>query len=119
MKKPELLAPAGNMESLKAAIEAGADAIYLIKVHGLEEVGYGVWEGMTMEEIEKKYPEELNQWYCSPVDVAPPEGESQAQIYDRCKKALEIILSQAESGDAAVVSHGATTVFLLEILLNC
>ena len=92
--------------------------VEVITVHGLEEVGYGVWEGMTMEEIEKKYPEELNQWYCSPVDVAPPEGESQAQIYDRCKKALEIILSQAESGDAAVVSHGATTVFLLEILLQ-
>lgn len=29
MKKPELLAPAGDMESLKAAIEAGCDAIYL------------------------------------------------------------------------------------------
>lgn len=29
MKKPELLAPAGNMESLKAAIEAGCDAVYL------------------------------------------------------------------------------------------
>lgn len=29
MTKPELLAPAGNMESLKAAIEAGCDAIYL------------------------------------------------------------------------------------------
>ena len=29
MKKIELLAPAGNMESLYAAIEAGADAIYL------------------------------------------------------------------------------------------
>ncbi len=29
MKKPELLVPAGNMESLKAGIEAGADAIYL------------------------------------------------------------------------------------------
>lgn len=29
MKKPELLAPAGNMECLKAAIEGGADAIYL------------------------------------------------------------------------------------------
>lgn len=27
--KPELLAPAGNMASLKAAIEAGADAVYL------------------------------------------------------------------------------------------
>ena len=27
--------------------------VEVIKVHGLEEVGYGVWEGMTMEEIEK------------------------------------------------------------------
>lgn len=29
MKKPELLAPAGNMDSLKAAIEAGCDAVYV------------------------------------------------------------------------------------------
>ena len=29
MKKPELLAPAGNMECLKAAISAGCDAVYL------------------------------------------------------------------------------------------
>lgn len=29
MKKPELLAPAGSMESLYAAIEAGCDAVYL------------------------------------------------------------------------------------------
>lgn len=29
MKKPELLAPAGNMECLKAAILAGCDAVYL------------------------------------------------------------------------------------------
>lgn len=29
MKKPELLSPVGNEEALKAAIEAGCDAIYL------------------------------------------------------------------------------------------
>ena len=29
MKKPELLAPAGSMESLVAAVEAGCDAVYL------------------------------------------------------------------------------------------
>ena len=29
MKKPELLSPAGNMECLKVAIEAGCDAVYL------------------------------------------------------------------------------------------
>ena len=29
MRKPELLAPAGNMEKLKAAIHYGADAVYM------------------------------------------------------------------------------------------
>ena len=29
MKRPELLAPAGNMEALKAAVANGADAVYL------------------------------------------------------------------------------------------
>ena len=29
LKKPELLAPAGNLEKLKAVFEAGADAAYL------------------------------------------------------------------------------------------
>ena len=29
MKKPEILAPAGNMTSLQAALDAGADAVYL------------------------------------------------------------------------------------------
>lgn len=29
MRKPELLAPAGNMESLRAAVAAGCDAVYL------------------------------------------------------------------------------------------
>ena len=29
MKRPEILAPAGNFDSLKAAIAAGCDAVYL------------------------------------------------------------------------------------------
>ena len=29
MNKPELLAPAGNLEKLKTAINFGADAVYL------------------------------------------------------------------------------------------
>ena len=41
MKKPELLAPAGSMESLKAAICAGCDAVYLSgKKYGARSVSY-------------------------------------------------------------------------------
>lgn len=89
----------------------------VVPVWGLEEVGYGVWEGMTMEEIQEKYPRQLEQWYNSPVDVAPPEGESQVEVYERCGRAVEEILGKSH-GDVAIVSHGATVVFLLEYLLR-
>ena len=46
------------------------------QLEGLEEVGYGVWEGMTMEEIQEQYPKELELWYNSPVDVAPRRGRA-------------------------------------------
>ncbi len=36
MQKPELLAPAGNLEKLKMALIYGADAVYLgVKAFGL------------------------------------------------------------------------------------
>ena len=33
MRKPEILAPAGNLEKLKIAIDFGADAVYLSLIH--------------------------------------------------------------------------------------
>lgn len=87
------------------------------RLRELEEVNYGDWEGLTMEEIAEKYPKELEQWYLSPVEVAPPGGETQTQVYERCKRAVDLIMGQAD-GDVAVVSHGATVVFLLEYLLQ-
>jgi len=87
------------------------------RIEGLEEVGYGIWEGLTIDEIARRYPKELEQWYLSPVDVAPPEGESQTEVYERCGKAMEQIMGQAKE-DIAIVSHGAMVVFLLEYLLQ-
>ena len=107
---------------LKRAYETGlaiaeSQKIKAEQIPGLEEVGYGVWEGLTMEEIARQYPKELEQWYLSPVDVAPPGGETQTEVYERCKKAVDRIMSETE-GDVAIVSHGATVVFLLEYLLQ-
>ena len=45
MKKPELLAPAGNLEKLKTAITFGADAVYLggSKFRHIIISGYVLW----------------------------------------------------------------------------
>ncbi|MCI8536414.1 MAG: histidine phosphatase family protein [Hungatella sp.] len=107
---------------LKRAYETGyaiaeSQKVPVEQIPGLEEVGYGVWEGLTTNEIAEKYPKELEQWYLSPVDVAPPQGESQTEVYERCGKAIDRIMAEAK-GDVAIVSHGATVVFLLEYLLR-
>lgn len=100
-----------------AAAIGESQNVPVYRIPELEEVNYGYWEGLTMEEIEKKYPKELEQWYLSPVEVAPPGGETQTQVYERCGRAIQQILEQTD-GDVAVVSHGATVVFLLEYMLE-
>lgn len=50
MKKPELLAPAGNLEKLKIAIHYGADAVFL----GGQEYGLrSNADNFTMPEIQE------------------------------------------------------------------
>ncbi len=50
LKKPELLAPAGNFEALKAAVENGADAVYL---GGKNFSARQYAENFTVEELER------------------------------------------------------------------
>ena len=89
-------------------------------IEGLEEVGFGKWEGMTWKEIEVLYPEEYRRWLLNPVEVSPPGGELQGEIRLRCKKAMDTILSMAAEtkGDIAVVSHGATLAYIIEYLMR-
>ncbi len=84
---------------------------------GLEEVDFGEWEGMTWEEISRKYPKEFEIWCTKPENITPPKGESRPQIYQRVRKALERIVSEAE-GDVAVVSHGAALAYMVSVMLE-
>lgn len=87
------------------------------QAEGLVEVGFGYWEGLTWEEIQREYPEEYRRWCLNPVDVAPPGGELQRDIRLRCRQVVEALLAQAK-GDMALVSHGATIAYILEYLMR-
>lgn len=87
-------------------------------VEGLEEVGFGKWEGMTWADIQVRYPEEYRRWCLNPVEVSPPGGELQVEIRRRCKTAVDTILEKTNGikGDIAIVSHGATLAYMIEYL---
>ena len=55
----------------------------------LREHSFGFWEGLTEEEIERKYPGMLAKRYSSWWEYIVPGGESYELLYNRVKNVLE------------------------------
>ncbi len=104
-----------------AQILADSQGIPLYLVKGLEEISYGDWEGMSMEEIRQRFPNEFAAWWEDPVKGAPPKGESQMDVLIRSARAMEAVKANMAEDSAeavAVVSHGATICCILSWLLK-
>ncbi len=98
---------------------AGRQGVEIIPMPQLVEVEFGVWEGLTWKEIEESYPGEYRHWVMDPSHASPPGGESQKEISQRCKTAVnEIIRQTGGREDIAVVSHGATLACLVSVMLG-
>ena len=91
----------------------------IIPMPQLMEVEFGKWEGLTWKEIEIAYPNEYRHWVMDPAHASPPGGESQKEIINRCKEAVnEMVRQTGGREDIAVVSHGATLAWLVSVMLG-
>ena len=82
-----------------ARIVAG-DSAPLVTIDEFAEVHFGLFEGLTADEIRERYPDEFARWNAD--RLAPtytyPEGESRAAFTDRVERGLR---THADSLDAA------------------
>lgn len=62
--------------------------------HGIMEIGQGDWEGVTHDEIMRRWPAELGAWRRRPHEAWAPGGESIAQVRARARPALAAILDR-------------------------
>lgn len=86
---------------------------------GLREIGYGVWEGKTVEEVQQEYGDDYQRWLANPVTNAPTNGgETTQAIATRALGVVEEIRSRFSSGDVLLVSHKATIRIVLASLLG-
>ena len=86
-------------------------------VKGLRERNFGVWEGMSFEEIEEQYPHDFKAWADNPVRFSPLKGETTVEVRDRAMKALDLILEKNRGEEVAIVAHGGINrVILCELL---
>ena len=70
---------------------------------GLGEMRLGLWEGLTRDELRRRFPTVVPQWQEEPLSVRPPEGESLGEAIDRVKPALEKILRRNREGSVCLV----------------
>jgi alpha-ribazole phosphatase/probable phosphoglycerate mutase len=83
----------------------------------LKERNFGVWEGMSFEEIEEKYPHDFKAWAENPLKFSPLNGETTVEVRDRAMRALDRILKKNKGEEIAVVSHGGIIrIILCELL---
>jgi broad specificity phosphatase PhoE len=60
----------------------------------LRELDYGLWQGLTVEEIRRRQPKVWRQWNEAPGTVCPPGGETLEEVQARLRKTVKGILKR-------------------------
>jgi broad specificity phosphatase PhoE len=90
-----------------------------LNVHaGLNEIGYGRWEGLTKEEVSRQYHDEYISWLADPAWHAPTGGELAVVIARRGLQVIQEIQALFTDGNILIVSHKATIRIILCSLLG-
>jgi alpha-ribazole phosphatase len=80
----------------------------------LREIYFGDWEGLGLQDVRERFPEEVLSRMSDPVNFrAPGNGESIAELSQRVMPCFERILSRQQSRDFLIVAHGAVNRVIL------
>jgi len=96
-----------------AGIMAAPFGLQPMVVSDLRERHFGIWEGMTLNEISEKYPDEFKAWACNPLEHSPLGGESTLQVRDRIMPAYEEIVLRHPDESIAIAGHGGVNRIVL------
>ena len=109
---------ASPLKRARATAEAigGAFGLEPLFNDDLQEISFGHWEGLTLEEVRHLHATQLQIWESEP-DSDPGGGiESFARLRDRAVAALRNICNNHDKNDViAIVTHGA---WIRAVILN-
>lgn len=72
----------------------------------LRERRYGIFEGLTYDEAQRRFPEVYAKFESRDADFAVPDGESLRQLAERVERALRRIARDHPGQTVLVVTHG-------------
>jgi broad specificity phosphatase PhoE len=87
-------------------------------LHGLINLDYGVWEGMTSEEAAMYDPEMFSQYKSSPDTAICPSGERLSDAQGRMIEAVQLIGERHKGERVAGITHAVMIRLVASKLLN-
>ena len=101
-----------------AQLAGGHWNLEMIETDYLKETGAGIFEGLTWEEIEDKYPKEADLFRDSRDWSHIPEAESEQERRNRAEKILSVVLENHSNEDvvvmfchAGIIQHIVSVIF--------
>ncbi len=85
--------------------------------HGLADIDYGQWQGLTPDEARQRWPAEVDAWYNAPHLARIPGGETLDGLRERAMAAVRALAARHEGQTIALVAHTVVNrVILLAVL---
>lgn len=85
---------------------------------GLRETFAGDWEGLTRQELEEAYGDELARWSAG-SDVRPGGGETRREVAARMVQVIDAVLTESAPGETIVIAtHGGAARAAIGALLE-
>jgi broad specificity phosphatase PhoE len=72
-----------------------------------QEADFGDWQGLTSEQIEERWPGQLEPWHTE-ATLRPPGGESIEDVGVRVRRGLDALLAEGADRTVVVVSHAVS-----------
>lgn len=88
-----------------ATIIAEPHCISVEILDGINDINFGVLQGLTIEESKSKYGDIYRKWKEQPQIVEFPQGESLVEVYQRSTACVNSIVSCLSDGTYVFVSH--------------
>ena len=92
-----------------------------LEVQPLEEINdmdFGLWQGLSIAEVREQYPELFALWRLHPERLEIPEGETLEQVRNRVAACIDELAAKHDGEIVALVSHRVVCKVLLCHLLG-
>jgi broad specificity phosphatase PhoE len=96
---------------------AAPRGLRVVTVDHLREIGLGIWEGLTLAEVEARFGPVIESRRRDPLHVVPDGGEALPELAARGMRVVTEIVARHPDLTVAAVAHGALNrVIVLSVL---